>query len=813
MSKSIQRRINAKAQRRKETQRKKDGLIFLCVPLRLCVFALIPFFLSPSIAAQDNISADQQFLFAYRLLQKNEQSMAAEALDEYLAKYPASLRSGDARYYRALLYQQQDEHESALSLLENAPSPTLLPAWRVTLLHAQVLTQSKQSAKAIAVLESIKPQTLEDQEQAQVYYELGRLYQERDNLPKAIQSFERCTAIVSPLQSRAFLALGQTQIRFGLSGPALKSLAQASESSDPAVAGLALRLAGDQARITNDWSTAIQSYANLLDQYPDSPYAGSAASGLLTSYTQIQEPQKVTVAYEQWSPKITKEGQAAAHYLAGVAYSQQSQTAKAAAALSKIDDLFQPYPPGDSVLLLLAQNQLATKQHKPLLQTIAKLNTSFPTSKKRIDAAFLKAASQRQTQNEAAASQTLTRILSVDLAPAQQTRALLQRAASYESQKLLTQALDDYIAYFETAPVQDNQPTDTQAATMIRLMHLAHLESNWPLIIGLGKKWAEQYNLKPTVQEDLLYRLGSGAYAGDDSLTADWAMHLFQTHFPSSNKSASAAFYRGLANTKLGDQTKAIEQLERAISFQTLSEAQTIQARRLLVSAYAESKQNDQVAKQLRSLHLIAGDTGLSARDWVWLGQHEQAGAQFDSAIKAYQSALTKNDIDQNLLVFAWYQKARCHQSLKQWDLSVQAFNQVIAQDAAYSLESKLGRANSLRQQGQLNAGLDAYSELWTCRVSIVEAEAFYHAAWIHQQADRPKEAERLLLRLTLLYAQTDLAPWPHRGYLLLFDLQQAAGEQIKAEQALKDLIQAFPDSAQATTAKALLQEQTQSSS
>ncbi|MFK7790679.1 MAG: hypothetical protein AB8C95_14450, partial [Phycisphaeraceae bacterium] len=55
-----------------------------------------------SVFAQSD-AEHQQFLFAYKLLQRGEVADAASEFDEYLGKFPNGAKLGDAQYYRALL--------------------------------------------------------------------------------------------------------------------------------------------------------------------------------------------------------------------------------------------------------------------------------------------------------------------------------------------------------------------------------------------------------------------------------------------------------------------------------------------------------------------------------------------------------------------------------------------------------------------------------------------------------------------------------------------------------------------------------------
>ena len=134
-------------------------------------------------ATAPDSAAYQQFVFAYRLLQRNEDKLATDAFDEFLQHYPQDERRGDAIYYRALLASRAGENEAAAKLLADCPRPCSCPPNDVPLLHAQVYCDLGKFDPALAVLEKINAAAADPATRASILYLTGVAYRGSGNLP------------------------------------------------------------------------------------------------------------------------------------------------------------------------------------------------------------------------------------------------------------------------------------------------------------------------------------------------------------------------------------------------------------------------------------------------------------------------------------------------------------------------------------------------------------------------------------------------------------------------------------------------------
>ena len=85
----------------------RSQIIYLC----LLVFALQGEQLSPAAPAVSSAAAHQQFVFAYRVLQRTQQNndprdleLAADAFDEYLGRFPDDNKKADALFFLSLIH-------------------------------------------------------------------------------------------------------------------------------------------------------------------------------------------------------------------------------------------------------------------------------------------------------------------------------------------------------------------------------------------------------------------------------------------------------------------------------------------------------------------------------------------------------------------------------------------------------------------------------------------------------------------------------------------------------------------------------------
>lgn len=755
--------------------------------------------------AQDQLqgsdAAYQQFLFAYRLLERDELTMAAEAFDTFLLEYPNDRRAGDVSYYRALILRKQGDIDGAVRVLQDAPPPTMLETWRPTMLQGQLLADARNLPRAVAVLQNIDSDDLPDAARAELTYTLGRIYRQREDLPAAIQQLQRCAEIASPFQPRALLELAQAQLRFG-DDQAGATLAAAAETDDPQVVPEALRLTGDLARMRQDLPAAEAAYRQVVQRFGDTPAFGPSVVGLMSVYAGRGQTQGVADLYESVVRRLPAASAPSAAYLVGSAYLGLNRPVDAERVLQPIAALREQYPPGDAVLYELARAQFAQQKWAALEQTVNALSAGFAASPRLADVEFLGAVGQIQRGDGDGALRALARI--VDTPDHRYLgQAYLQRAALHEAARRPDAALDDYLAYFEAVPIPDDTPTSEQAAAMLRLLYLGHAQRRFELVKGVAQHWARTMQLAPATREDLLYRLGLAAWVAQDVPVARESFDTLAADFPDAPHRAAVTYYQGRIALLDGDSDSAIQRITAATEDASLPAPLQAEAFRILQAHYVQEGETQRAAEVVQRLEDVIGREALEPRDILWLGEQTRIAGQPEAALSYFQSLMDRPAAEPRQRARAAYLAGLAERDRGRPAAAVTWFERVQSFDAGWQVEAQIEAASARASAGDSEAALLGYRQLFSCGAAQIEARALFEAAQIEAANGDLEDARGLLMRLTLLYTDARLTPWPQRGYLQLAELQEALGSD--PADTLREMLQKLPDGAYAQLAQARL--------
>ena len=201
-----------------------------------CVFALVfsgAVWPGASTAYAQSDAEHQQFLFAYRLLQRGDVEEAASEFDDYLGEFPQGEKLGDAQYYRALLYRRAGDNERAAETLDDSADPTLVPGYAVDLLRGQVPSDLGRFEDALASLERIDVEDLEPNVAVSALYLKGLAYRGADNLEAAATALGDAAQLDTPMRARALLDLAKVRAREAMRRPTAAKVNVPSMQSRP----------------------------------------------------------------------------------------------------------------------------------------------------------------------------------------------------------------------------------------------------------------------------------------------------------------------------------------------------------------------------------------------------------------------------------------------------------------------------------------------------------------------------------------------------------------------------------------------------
>lgn len=785
-------------------------------PLLLAT-ALILGLLGPSQAAAQSDAAHQQFLFAYKLLQRGEDRLAAEAFDAYLGGFPQDAKRGDALYYRALLYHRAGDSAQAAALLADPPAPTLVPAYALDLLRGQILNDLKQYDAALASLERIDPSKLEPAVAASVHYLRGLAYRGAGNLPASAQQLTAAAALDSPLRHRATLDLARVQAMLDQPAQAIDTLQPCIDAGDAAIAAEAARLAGDLSYQRSRYDDAAAFYQQVVTAHQTSPHFGPSLVGLLWSHYAAGRFQTLLDAFAQYQPVLPKEHQPAAYYLAGSAQQELGQHEQAVALLEQAARDDQPLL--EQALYKLAVSQFALGRFDAMRQTLDRFQQRFAQSDHAVDAAYLLAAAEAQAGDVARGAARLTQLIDQGPDHPYYRSALLRRAQLYEAHSQPAAAVADYQRYLQAAQEASDHSTTAQQAAL-RLIDLLHRLERFDESAATAQALLAQPNLDPLTEQEALYRLALAQMRQNQPDQALATLTTLHERFPLHSYRDQALYYRGLLLMSLGQPDEALPLLTQAAQQEKLEKDWRVNSLRLIAMHQRQAGGKASAAGTLAQLEALAGRDALNPDERLWLAQHLLDQNQAQTAL-TYLAPLQEPQpgVPAEARAQALYLAGKALRSQGKPQEAQHALRHVIAMGRGFDLEARLELARSLTDQGQVDAALAELAGLISAEPADIAAEAIFESAQLYRQkaveaqrlqdtqglAQAREQAQHLLKRLVLLYPLPELAPLPQRAYLELADLAMESGQADEAASAWQELADKFPDGPYAAYARAML--------
>ena len=792
-------------------------------------------------------SAEQEFLFAYRLMQRGDLAEAGAAFDDFLRKFPQDTARGDALYFRAALYRQAGALRAAAELLEGvtgSAAPQRVPRYAVDLLRGQILTDLGEYERALTVLESVDEAELPARAQASVSLLRAMAYRGAGNFQAAARAAADAAdrpGVDAATQARARLEQGRAQADAGDTQAARQSLDAALAADQPAVAAEAARLAGDVAYQSQDYDAAARYYQRVIENDQSSPQFPPAVVGRMWADLQAGRNVAVVNTHKQLAPALAARPDTVAlgreaDYLAASAYQNLGQQAQAVEMFGQVvaDDPSPPTsgrdeaPTGVRALALykLAVGQYELTRYDDMARTVAQLEREYPRSPQQIDASFLLASADA---NQGRAEAGVARLKSfIDDGPDNPyfAQALLRRAALLTQDQQYAPAAEDLSRYLDTAG------PEADPAVRLRLVDLQHRLGEYDAAINTaGQVLADPRSQQsPAVAQEAWYRLGEAQTRAGKYRQALASFDTLQQEHPINPYRHAVDLRRGLLLQQLGRTDEAMAVLIESGNDDRLPTPQRVAALRIIASHLRSQQRDDDAALTLRRIEEIAGLESLDADELLWLARQELATDQPDGArealrtLAAVDAASPQDAPDDEALgqreAELRFLRGRAHLLLGQLDEAYRNFFGVVALGRGLDLEARLYLARTETARGNLDAALMELSDLQGAADSRVQAEALYEKGLVHRQraqlltrrgdaagaAEQYAQARGALKRMVLLYLTVDaLRPLPARGLVQLAEIAQTLDEPEARDKELNELIRAFPDSPYTQFGRALL--------
>lgn len=770
-------------------------------------------------------AAHQQFVFAYRLLQKGDTKLAIEAFDEYLGKFPQDEKLGDALYFRALLAKQENQTLKAHEYLaRQAPAPTLVPQAALLLLKGEIAADLQLYKEALQSLEKIDLKQLEPSLQASALFLRGQAYRGTKNLAAAAAQFEASAKIDSPLRPRAQLELARVLAQDDKYAPAVEAAKAAATAGDPLISPQAARYAGDYTYQLGQYAQAIDFYNLVITNYSTSFQMSPAVLGSMWAMLGMKQYPQIITSFEKYKAQLSPADRVVAWYLTGTAYQEQDEHDKAAGLFNALVLGSTSSPVEDKAMYKLAYSQAELGQYEQALQTTARLREKHPDSPLVVDSDFLLASVDIKRGDPSSAIGRVTRVIEQGPQNPYHAQALLLRARFLESIDQIDKASADYAAFIQAAanpkPPQRNISQADIHEAALRRFDLEYQQQRYKQAAQAVQTLLAMKQLPESVVQEATYRQALAMIRLEQYPQAQEVLTRIIEHKPVSVYQPQASYYRGLVRIALKQPATAMTDLQAAAGAEALPAALKINALRLISIHQRQQDQVAPAAATIIKLEALAGLSGLSAGELLWVGRHRLTQNQPKAALKYLQPIVarqTEAPIDQRAEALLLTGKA-----LRQLDdlpAAITAFRQAISTGQGDHAQARLQLASALAADGQMRDAMDEYVGLVNSQQSAVAAAALDQMASLHiQHAQRAaqtndpagshlawEEARKTLKRLILLYSFPELSPLPEQSHVRLAQVHEALNQPQQAAEALRELASRYPDTSYAAYAQAAM--------
>lgn len=780
--------------------------------LLLMVLALA---LLPSGAIAQSDAEHQQFLFAYKLLQRGDVAEASAAFDEYLGKFPAGEKVGDAQYYRALLYRKAGQDDKAMGLLQSAKSPTIVPAYAVKLLLGQILSDQGKFKESLGPLEQIQTDGLDDKVAVSALYLKGLAYRGAGNLEASATALADAAQLDTPMKARALLDLAKVRALMKDSVKAITALERCLAIEDQSMIPEAARFAGDLSYNAGEYGKAIRYYNTVATRFQSSLHFAPAVVGMLWAQFADSRYDDLKKTFDRVIDALPATDRLAAYYLVGSAYQEQAAHEQAVAMLSKVAGRPGSLPIQEKVLYKLALSQFELEQYNAMQATVGSLLKRFPDTKLAVDVAFLQATADAKSGRVLQGAARLTQFVDQGKTSPYYQQALLRRAHLYETNGEIEPASQDYRSYLDTI----DTPTATSLQAGFRLMELLGAMNQHDKVIGLSTgvlQIGDKTLRTPQVEQEALYRLAvAQRYKGDLDQALATHRRLTREH-PVNPYRAESLLEQGLIRMTQGDSDRGVPLLLDAIEHQGLGKPSKLSAARIVAQYYADNDK-DQQAYEMRAKmqQSFADRDGILTNDEkVWMAEYLLQQGKPKQAERFASGAWGGSVKEKAMLLTGRAQ--RMNASL---DEAMQTLSEVRAVSERYGTEAWLEIALVYRDQDKDAEALNELVALQNPdRGHMIASRALYEAGLIYlsqyrnDRSTSPNQAEasakaarEAFKKLWLLYPDRAGENQAKRACLALAELQQLMGDAVAEVKTLEELATVHPDSPYASFAKGLL--------
>ena len=752
--------------------------------------------------------ADDDFLFAYKLMQRGDLVEAGAAFDTFLEKFPNDDARGDALYFRAALYRKAGAQQAAadvLAAITPRTAPRRVPAYVVALLRGQVLTDLGRYDDAVAELEKIDPARLPQDAVASTHLLKGLAYRGAGNFEAAAAALDRAATLETPLRPRALLEGARALAGGGDAPAALAVLGSLLALDDDATRAEAARYAGDLSYAAGDTAAAAGYYTRVIERDQSSPQFGPAVVGRMWADLAAGNNVAVVSAHQQLADGLVSADAAAADYVAASAYQGLSQQARAAELLTGYVAGGDTQPLQSLALYKLAVSQFELARYDDMVTTVAHLERAFPDSEQQIDASFLLASADAKRGDAASGVARLNTFVQAGKDGPYYLQALLRRAALYESEGADDAARNDLKQWLTDA----GKPLNEAAGPALRLVSLHHRLGDYEAAAALAGELLEA-KPAPASEQEALFRRGEALTRAGKLREALVAYDRLQKDHPINPHREAVGLRRGLLLGKLGRGDESLATLNASADNERLPVAQRGAALRVIAAQHRDGGRPDAAATALERVEALQGLASLDDADLLWLASHRLDRGAADRALEVLgvfsePGRKLTGPAESQLL----YVSGRAHLARGDLDAAHRSFFGVVALGQGFDVEARLELARVAAARGDLDGALVELSDLTRSENAITAARALYETGRVHRlraqrltrdgdaagAAAALAEARSPIKRMVVLYLTVEaVQPLPQAGLVELVEIAEALGDDAAAAREREELTRRFED-------------------
>ena len=753
-------------------------------------------------AGAGDAAAHQQFVFAYRLLQRDEARDAASAFRTYLEKFPQGEKRGDARYYLALIAYRNGDLAAARRELGRMGETAIVPAHAAALLRGRVALERDDPAAALEALEGIDLAERDALFEATARYLRGEAYRAAGNPSAAAEAFARAAQLDTELRAEAHKRHGAARRVLGQPERALAAFERAIAAGDTRVAAEAALAAAETAKADARPERAAELYRIVLNDHQSSAVFPDAALGLIWMRYETGDHRAAIRAAENYADALPDSPAAEARYVGGSAAHALGEHEKAVALLSAVTS-----PPLASSLEAKRLYRLAASRYETgdLAETnraLDELAAHDPAPALRARARYLRALAADRAGRADRAEAALSAIIAEGPDAPLFARALRRRAALYRRSGDLEAAAADLKRYLRQAGKTTPRGVYTDPEPALALLAVQHELGRYREAAHTADRLLAG-DLPPTLWQEAMFRRGLALLRMEKSRPSVEAFDALLSRYPQTAYRAPARYYRGLLRVTL-DRTGAVSDLRAATGAEGLDTAQRANAHRVLFAHFRAQDDTDAALEAIAGWRREAGLEAIDRANRLWAARRLLARGEAADAV-AYATSVLGDRGRDRLGVEALAVAGRARLRLDEPERAVKRLREAVSLGAGP--ETRLALGDALAAAGRWEEAEKAYAPITTAQKPENAARALLGAARAAREGGGPdalRTARKRLKRLVVLYGTAAFSPTAERGRIALAEVLFALGEKAAARETLKELRAEHAGGPYAAYAKAL---------